>query len=80
MTTIELEKGTYELVEGDDEDDHDDEVCHLYYPNKKISLCGVHSSTDPHATKHGWLPWKKGVFKCAKCGVPICMDCVLQAS
>lgn len=80
MTTIELERGTHELVEEEKDDQDDDKVCHLYYHGQTVAVCGFDSADDPHATAHSHTPWSKGILSCTRCGRAICMDCILIAS
>ena len=67
-----------------DEEDVDEFLCHLYYERKRVSLCGLHDSNDPHAQMHHDNGNKTVGFKmaegpgeqCPTCHAPICPVCL----
>lgn len=76
MATIELERGTIEEIEIEENDDHDDLFAHLYLG--EYALCGLPNTQDRHHGCHPGVHWSKGMMACPKCGAPLCMDCLLQ--
>lgn len=83
MTTIELEPITPVWMDErtEDEENHDHKICHLYIQGFTVALCGLPNYRDWHDGIHPeGADWAKGMMGCPKCGIPICMDCLLQAS
>lgn len=82
MTTTELERGTTEKIEVDDNDSPDDINAHLYANGgeRQVALCGIVNTQDKHHGCHPEVHWAKGMMACPKCGAPLCMTCLLEAS
>lgn len=81
MTTVELEIGISELVEIEEEEEHDERLAHLYADGELVALCGASHTEDAHyPEKHEATTWEQGMLSCPKCGIPLCMNCVLAAS
>lgn len=67
-----------------DDDEVDEFLCHLYWNGRKISLCGIHETQDPHCQMHHD---NKNISppvrveagpgdRCPTCAAPICQYCL----